>query len=369
MISVFRGFVNEGLINSEQIKNTGAQNKAICITYTIVSKANRIVHKLPKSAEKICIYIRRGFLKKPLNFYKRCMILSIFKGLCTALVTPFCDDGSVDFFSFGNLEEENIKAGADALLVCGTTGENACMKKEEQIGLAGFAVKNAKWRVPVICYAGSNNTEKAVYMAQRTALMGADALLLITPYYNRCSREGLYRHFKAAAESVDIPCIVYNVPGRTGLDISSEDYERLLNIKNIAGIKEASGSLKKAKELVELSGERADVYSGSDDLNIPVMKLGGSGAISVLSNIIPGEMKRIMDMCLGGNFDEAENIYKKYRGLASLLFKEVNPIPVKYCLYLMGLLKPNYRLPLCRPDEELAGKLKNELIAGGIIND
>ena len=297
------------------------------------------------------------------------MILEIFEGCCTALVTPFEKCGDVDKMSLEKLVEFNIEGGADALLSCGTTGENACLSDEEHIEVMRFTLEKARGRVPVICSTGSNNTEHAVYMSRRAFLMGASALLLITPYYNRCSKEGLYRHFERIAKSVELPCIVYNVPGRTGVDITSDDFARLLTIKNIVGIKEASGDIEKARKMAAASGKRASVFSGNDDLTIPIIKNGGRGVISVLSNIVPGEVKRITELSLQGKFKEAEEIYKRYARLTELLFEEVNPIPVKYCLQLMGLIEANYRLPLCEPNEELKKKLKEEMIAGGIIND
>lgn len=294
--------------------------------------------------------------------------MKIFKGCCTALVTPFKDDGKVDFDSLEKLIDFQIQNGIDGILCCGTTGEASTLSDEEHIEVLRFCKERTGGRVPFIAGTGSNNTLHAVFMSEQAEKIGTDALLLVTPYYNKCSEEGLYRHYKTIAHSTSLPIIIYNVPKRTGVDMKPSLVKKISQIENIAAIKEASGSLEKAKEIRQLCSSDFALYSGNDDITIPIMELGGEGVISVTSNILPKECAQMTRAFLEGKKDIANKISCKLENINKLLFKDVNPIPVKACLYLMGMLRLNYRLPLCPPGKKLLEELKSELNDLGVIN-
>lgn len=277
---------------------------------------------------------------------------SIFQGICTALITPF-SDGRIDYDSAERLIEFQISEGIDALLVCGTTGESATLSEKEKKAFIRFAVDQVGGRVPVIAGTGSNCTSDAVHLSKYADSVGADALLCVTPYYNKASEEGLLLHYRAISEAVSIPVIIYNVPSRTGLNISPHLYEALASLGNIAGVKEASGSVAYFTELTEKYGDVLDIYSGNDDLLIPSLDAGGVGIFSVLSNLLPGKLGIIYRLWNSGNDSEACDLYDQLSPLIKALFAEVNPIPVKALLASIGLCREEYRLPLCPlPDDK-----------------
>ncbi len=270
--------------------------------------------------------------------------MKLFKGCATALITPFCD-GEIDFASFADIIEYQIEQKADALVVCGTTGESATLSFEERKELIRFCVEVADKRVPVIAGTGSNNTVRTVSLSAEACQAGADGLLVVTPYYNKASNEGLVQHYKAVSEAVDIPIIVYNVPSRTGVNISPELYKRLTSIERIEGIKEANGNLASCVKTMHLCPD-VKLYSGNDDDTVPMLSIGAQGVISVVSNILP---RLTHDMCqayFDGDTQKAAEIQKELCPLTEALFCEVNPIPVKYAMSLLGFCENSLRLPL-----------------------
>ncbi len=268
------------------------------------------------------------------------------RGAITAMVTPFHDDGSVNLDALDGLIERQISEGIDGLLVLGTTGESATMTHEEDASVVKRTVKTVNGRVPVIVGSGSNSTATQKEMSLRYQDMGADALLLIAPYYNKSNPEGMYRHFLAAADAVNIPCILYNVPGRTGCEIPVSVVEQLSQHPNIAGIKEASGNMSYAMKIARLVGPDFALYSGNDDITIPILSAGGSGVISVFSNLCPRVCHEIISDWFAGNHQEALDKHLKYLNLMNDLFIEVNPIPVKSAMNMMGFNAGPLRLPL-----------------------
>lgn len=275
---------------------------------------------------------------------------SIFSGTCTALITPF-KDGKIDYFSFKRMIEFQISEGIDALLVCGTTGEASTLSEEEARDLIRFASRENAKRVPLIAGVGSNDTKKALRLSHAALDSGADALLSVTPYYNKASADGLIRHFEAIADEVDLPLILYNVPSRTGVNIPLSVYDHLANHENIVGVKEASSSISDFARLTEKCADRFDVYSGNDDLLLPTLSLGGRGVISVLSNLLPKEMGDVCRLWFSGLIDEARELQLKLLPLIRAVFSEVNPIPIKALLAHRGLCAEEYRLPLCPLDK------------------
>ncbi len=287
--------------------------------------------------------------------------MKIFKGCCTALVTPFTDDKRVDFDCLEKLLDFQIKSRIDGILVCGTTGEASTLSDKEHISVLQFCKEKIGGRVPFIAGTGSNNTLHAIFMSQQAEKIGADALLIVTPYYNKCSEEGLFLHYQAIASQTSLPIILYNVPGRTAVDIKPNMVKRLSQIENIKGIKEASGNVKRIDEIRSLCKEDFAIYSGNDDITLDVMEKGGDGVISVVSNILPQKCSEMTSCFAQGKREQAYKIFESLKNITELLFKDVNPIAVKACLGLMGMLKTNYRLPLCLPDERLMESLKCEL--------
>ncbi len=290
----------------------------------------------------------------------------VFEGSGVALVTPFTETG-VNIPALKDLIEFQIEGHTDAIIICGTTGEPATMSDEERDEVVKASIKQIDGRVPAIVGTGSNCTAHAVELSKRAQDMGADALLVVTPYYNKCSQEGLKRHFTAVADSVDIPIIIYNIPGRTGVNMKPETLAYLAKHENIAGMKEASGDLSQVGEMSRLCGDDLTIYSGNDDQIVPLMSLGGKGVISVLANVAPGAAHDICAAFLAGDAEKACELQLKYDPLINALFWDVNPIPVKMALNMMGMNAGPLRLPLCEMDGEKTARLKNVLREYGLI--
>lgn len=290
----------------------------------------------------------------------------VFTGACVAIVTPFNGENKVDFDRFGDLIERQIAAGTDAICVCGTTGESATQTLEEHMETVEYCIKKVAGRVKVIAGAGSNDTAAALMLAQHAEAAGADALLLVTPYYNKATQAGLIRHYEYIADRVHTPIILYNVPSRTGCSISAETYQHLSKHPNIIGVKEASGNFGLIIETRRLCGDDFYIWSGNDDQVVPMMSLGAKGVISVVSNILPEVMVEMSHLCLEGKFAEASKIQIDYNELCNALFMEVNPIPVKIAMRMMGLDEGNLRLPLCDMTAEHEAKLRQVLLRYGV---
>lgn len=287
--------------------------------------------------------------------------MSLFRGSAVALVTPFNENGSVNFEELERLIEFQIENNTDALVICGTTGEASTMTDEEQVETIKFSVEKANGRVPVIAGAGSNDTRHGINLAKMCEAVGADGLLEVTPYYNKTSQRGLYEHYKVIAEAVNIPIILYDVPGRTSMSISPQTVKELAEIDNIVGLKDASGNLSYAAEVRSLVGEDFDVYSGNDDVVVPLMSIGGVGVISVLANIYP---RLVHDMCqnfFDGNIKEAGRIQVNNKKLIDALFVEPNPIPIKAAMNMMGYNVGGLRLPLYEAADSTKELLKGLL--------
>lgn len=292
---------------------------------------------------------------------------TIFTGAGVAIVTPMNADGSVNYDCLGRLIDEQIENGTDAIIICGTTGESSTLTDEEHVGCIKYCVERVNHRVPVIAGTGSNDTAYAVKLSKEAEALGADALLCVTPYYNKASQKGLVAHFTAIADAVNIPIILYNVPSRTGVNISVETYKTLAQHKNIVAAKEASGNLSAVAKLIAECGDVLDVYSGNDDQIVPIMALGGKGVISVLSNILPKETHDMCQYCLDNNVAEAAKLQLKYLDVANAIFIDVNPIPVKEAMNLMGKDVGECRLPLCRMEQDKIDKLAASLKNAGLI--
>ena len=267
-----------------------------------------------------------------------------FKGSATALITPF-DENGVNYQVLGELVEHQIAGGTDAIVFLGTTGEPSTMSFEEEHVLMDYAVKKVAGRAKVIFGCGSNNTADAVMTAKKAEAYGADGLLAVTPYYNKCTQNGLVAYYKAICEAVNIPVIAYNVPGRTGVEIQPATMAKIADIPNIAGIKDAGGNMSKTMETFRLVREKCDVYSGEDALNLPILLCGGAGVISVLSNIVPADVKKLCELVFAGKTAEAIALNDKLLPLANACFVEVNPIPVKAAMNLCGFNAGTPRAP------------------------
>lgn len=292
---------------------------------------------------------------------------TVFTGAGVAIITPMNADGSINYDEFGRIIDFQIENGTDAIVVCGTTGESATMTDEEHIECIKYCVDRVNKRVPVIAGTGSNDTAYAVNLSVEAEKLGADALLLVTPYYNKTSQRGLIAHFTAIADSVNIPIILYNVPSRTGVNITLDTYDVLANHKNIAAVKEASGNISAIAKIIEKCGDRLDVYSGNDDQIVPIMSLGGKGVISVLSNVCPKETHDIAQLCLDNNVAEAAKLQIKYLDLCNNLFIDVNPIPVKEAMNLMGFNAGECRLPLLKMEQSKIDVLAQSMKAVEVI--
>ena len=278
---------------------------------------------------------------------------NIFTGAATALITPF-KNGAIDYDAFERILEQQINGGISALVVAGTTGESSTLTDSEHREIISFAIKKVAGRVPVIAGTGSNDTDYAIDLSKFAADEGADAVLLVTPYYNKATQNGLYEHFKAIAQSCKIPCILYNVPSRTGCNILPATAYRLSQIDNIAAIKEASGDISQIAELAHLCADTLDIYSGNDNQILPILSLGGKGVISVLSNIMPAQTNEICRRFFAGYLKGSLALQLEYLPLMSALFSEVNPIPVKAAMAKMGMCENTLRLPLTPMDETKA---------------
>lgn len=284
----------------------------------------------------------------------------VFKGSCTAIVTPFCDSG-IDFDAFARLIELQYEGGTAALVVCGTTGENATMTEYEHESLIDFACRQTNGRMKIIAGVGSNNTEKALKLAKSAKHYGADGILMVTPYYNKSTQKGLYEHFSYVADRVEIPMILYNVPSRTGIGISADTYELLSRHPNINGVKEASGDLTLFTKTRAMCGDALNIWSGNDDNTVAMMSMGAVGVISVASNLLPSIVSKICALCLDGKFFEASAFYLKYAGLFNAFFIETNPIPIKTAMRLCGYDVGKLRLPLTEMSDSSLEKLCFEL--------
>ena len=289
------------------------------------------------------------------------------QGSIVAMVTPFCQDGSVNFDMLTELLERQIAAGTDGILTLGTTGEYSTMSHEEDAAVVEHTIRVVDGRVPVMVGSGSNCTVTQIEKSRLYQSMGADALLLISPYYNKANAEGMYRHFAETADAVDLPCILYNVPGRTGLNMTAETLAALSYHKNIAGMKEASGNMSLICQFSKLINENFNVYSGNDDINVALMSMGGAGSISVMANILPKEVHDIAMACQNGDFETARKMQLKYLDFINALFIETNPIPIKEAMNMAGLNVGGYRLPLCPMADDTKAVLKAEMEKLGII--
>lgn len=287
----------------------------------------------------------------------------IFKGIGTALVTPMTENG-VDYDALEILVSMQLMAGVDALIVCATTGEAPTLADDEHIDVIKAVVRQVNKKIPVIAGTGSNYTDHAVNMSQKAWDVGADALLCVTPYYNKCTQRGIIENYYKIADSTDLPVIVYNVPSRTGVEIKPETYAVLAEHDRIVAIKEAGGNISNVVATMGLCGDKIDMYSGNDDQIVPIMSMGGIGCISTMANILPSETKKITTRFFEGDIEGAARLQCRYKPLIDALFSEVNPIPVKTALAAMGVIKPYLRLPLTPMDEknkkELLRLMRNE---------
>jgi len=292
----------------------------------------------------------------------------MFTGTGTALVTPFRRDGSLDEATLQALVKRQIGAGIDFLVPCGTTGESPTLTQEEHLRVVEITVKLAKGRVPVLAGAGGYNTAEVIALARELAGLGADGILSVTPYYNKPTQEGLFQHYRAIAEAVPLPIILYSVQGRTGVNIEPSTVRRLAEIKNIVGIKEASGNVSQMAAILNAVLDDFIVLSGDDAITLPVISLGGRGVISVVSNEIPAEMSQLTRLALQGDFAGARAIHRRYHPLMEINFVESNPIPVKAAMAEMGLLEAAWRLPLVAPKAENQARIRAVLEALGLVS-
>ncbi|BAQ14809.1 putative dihydrodipicolinate synthase [Clostridium botulinum] len=292
--------------------------------------------------------------------------MSIFKGSGVAIITPFTNTG-VDFDKLSELIEWHIKSKTDAIIVCGTTGEATTMTETEKKETIKFVVDKVNKRIPVIAGTGSNNTAASIAMSKWAESIGVDGLLVITPYYNKTTQKGLVKHFKAVSDAVNAPIIIYNVPGRTGLNIAPSTLKELCKDKNIVAVKEASGNISQIAQIKALCGDKLDIYSGNDDQIIPILALGGIGVISVLANVIPEDVHNMCELYLTGKVNEALKIQLDSLALTNAIFIETNPIPVKTAMNLMNMKVGDLRLPLCEMNENNLEILKKELKAYNLM--
>nr|WP_326212422.1 4-hydroxy-tetrahydrodipicolinate synthase [uncultured Oscillibacter sp.] len=290
----------------------------------------------------------------------------IFTGSAVAIVTPF-KDGGVDFETLGELLDFQLENGTDAVVVCGTTGEASAMTYQERSEAVAFCVRHVGSRVPVIAGSGSNSTENAVTLSREAERRGADALLVVTPYYNKATQAGLIRHYRTIADAVSLPIILYNVPSRTGVSVAPETYAALAEHPNIAGVKEASGNLGNIQRTRSLCPKDFTIWSGNDDETVPICALGGKGVISVAANILPAEMHRLTQLCLKNDFAAAGELQVHLKDFCDAMFCEVNPIPVKTALSLLGWRVGALRSPMCPPVPENLERIKTALSQYGLV--
>ena len=290
----------------------------------------------------------------------------VFLGSGTAIVTPFID-GAVNYKKLSELMDMQIAGGTSAIIVCGTTGEGSTLSLEEHIATVDYCVKYVNSRIKIIAGTGSNDTQAALFLSQEAEKSGADALLMVTPYYNKTTQRGLVKHFNFIADRVSLPIILYNVPSRTGMSFTAETYAELSKHPNINGVKEASGNFSLISATLALCGEDLFIWSGNDEDTVPMMSIGAKGIISVLSNIAPAEVVKMTDYCFSGDFKHATELHLKYLDLVSKLFIEVNPMPVKAAMNLMGMDVGEPRMPLCDMAPENLEKLRKSMTAVGLL--
>jgi 4-hydroxy-tetrahydrodipicolinate synthase len=290
----------------------------------------------------------------------------MFSGSIVAIVTPF-KNGKVDEKALGDLVEWHIASGTNAIVPCGTTGESATLEYEEHYRVIEVVIKAANKRVPVIAGTGANATDETIMITKMAKKLGADAALLVSPYYNKPTQEGLYRHYKAVAEAVKMPILLYNVPGRTAVNILPATVARLAEIKNIVAIKEATGDMKQVSEVIRLCGDRITVISGDDFTTFPLLALGGKGVISVTANVAPREVSDMCRLWREGKHEEARGLHYRLEPLNQAMFIETNPIPAKTALALMGRIREEFRLPLCEMSEANKEKLRKTIKVFGLI--
>lgn len=290
----------------------------------------------------------------------------MFKGSIVAIVTPFKND-KFDEKAFCDLIEWQISEGTNAIVPCGTTGESATLDYDEHYRVIEITVKTTNGRVPVIAGTGANSTDETIMITEKAKKLDADAALLVTPYYNKPTQEGLYQHYKKIAETVDIPLILYNVPSRTGVNLLPQTVARLTEIKNIVGIKEATGDMKQVSELIRLCGDRLTLLSGDDFTTLTLLALGGKGVISVSANVAPSDVSEMCKAWENGDIEKAKRLHFKLEPLNQAMFLETNPIPAKTALSMMGKIQEEFRLPLCPMSETNKEKLRKTLVSYGIL--
>jgi len=291
----------------------------------------------------------------------------MFRGSIVAIITPF-KNGEVDEDTFRNLIEFHISNGTDAIVPCGTTGESATLSMEEHNRVIEITVEQVKGRVPVIAGTGGNSTQEAIELTRHAKEIGADATLQVTPYYNKPTQEGLYQHFKAILKEVPLPMVLYNVPGRTGVNMLPETVARLAEFKEVVAVKEASGNLVQMTQIMELAGDRLSLLSGDDTILLPVLSVGGKGVISVVANIIPKETAQVVRLWEEGKVKECQELFLRIFPLCEAMFYETNPIPVKTALSLMGMIQEEFRLPLCKMAENNKKKLLDAMKKFGLVS-
>ena len=291
---------------------------------------------------------------------------TLFTGMATAIVTPMKNDGSVDFEAMGRFIDFQIENGINALVVMGTTGENATLEPEEQKEVIAFTVKKTAGRVPVIAGTGTNNTAHVLENTKNACEVGVDGILVVTPYYNKATQAGLIKHFTMIADASEVPVILYNVPGRTGCALTPKTIAALAEHPNIVGLKEATGNMSQMVEIMNLCGDKIDVYSGEDALTVPMMAMGGAGTISVLSNVLPKESVAMTDACIAGDYKTAAAMQCKLLPLINALFSEVNPIPAKAAVSAMGFGEEHLRMPLTPMEDDTRAVLFEEMRKLGV---
>lgn len=290
----------------------------------------------------------------------------MFSGSMTAIVTPFAG-GMIDFQAFERLIEMQLENGTSAIVPCGSTGESATLTPEEHIEVVRHVVRLVGGRVPVIAGTGSNSTAEAVHLTRAAKEAGADAALLISPYYNKPTQEGIYRHYRTVAEQTRMPLIVYNIPGRTGSKIEAATIARLAEIEEVIGLKEATGSLDEVQEVIRLAGDKIEVYSGDDGLTLPIMAVGGAGVISVVANVAPRDSADMVAACAQGKWERARTLHYRLLPLMRALFLETNPIPVKAALAMMGYCRDELRLPLLPMSDTPRARLRETMTQLGLL--
>ena len=294
--------------------------------------------------------------------------MSIFKGAGVAIVTPMHEDGTVNYEEFAKLVEFQIANGTDAIIVCGTTGESSTLTHEEHLDVIRYCAEVVNKRIPVIAGTGSNCTETAVYLSREAEKYGVDGLLLVSPYYNKATQNGLYHHFKTVADSVKLPILLYNVPSRTGTTLQPETIVRLCrDVENIVGVKDATGNISQTAHLMSIADGCVDLYSGEDAIIVPMLSLGAKGVISVLSNVAPQETHQICSLYFEGKVKESCELQLKAVPLVEALFCEVNPIPVKKAMQLKGMCTGTLRMPLTEMEEADAARLEREMKKFGVL--